>query len=360
MVRSGKERAAPSSASVADADDATTQDTRWLQGVNRQLRSDAPSHQQNASLAAVAKRKANAMTGEEKAAADRARADRRNEAKRAKRAVATASVAAAAAEQVAESGAPVVEVAALGRLERIDFEDWLARKELPFDDASLEDWRMSDSYERTKRERIIEGCTCFLSPNGGKRMNVLPYDELKRRVDDGVLQAGDSFDVWDERVLADRKARRVSIGEYFERPWAFAWCGAFRQCTCTYDGHGDEARVMPDIPGQNCDAYNEEEARRLLEPQAGDWQPSGGDWVPEGWDGAEPGGSEPDAPPPPLPPPTFPPQHPPAAAPADDDAYELDQERMLEEQGRISAIHGRPWHEVAIGATESRFIGSTT
>ena len=33
------------------------------------------------------------------------------------------------------------------------------------------------------------------------------------------------------------------------------------------------------------------------------------------------------------------------------DAYELDQERELEEQGRVSAIHGRPWHEVPSGAT---------
>ena len=34
-------------------------------------------------------------------------------------------------------------------------------------------------------------------------------------------------------------------------------------------------------------------------------------------------------------------------------AYELDQERALEEQGRVSTIHGRPWHEVPIGSTVS-------
>ena len=33
------------------------------------------------------------------------------------------------------------------------------------------------------------------------------------------------------------------------------------------------------------------------------------------------------------------------------DAYELDQECTLEEQGRISAIHGQPWHEVPSQAT---------
>ena len=93
-----------------------------------------------------------------------------------------------------------------------------------------------------------------------------------------MLQAGDSFVAWDKRVLADRRARSVSIGGYFERPWAYAWCGAFRQCTCTYDGHGNEDRVVPAVPGQNCDDYDEGEARRQLEPQAIDWQPSGGDW----------------------------------------------------------------------------------
>ena len=46
MVRSGKEHAAISSASAAVADDATTQDTRWLNGINRQLRPDAASQRQ--------------------------------------------------------------------------------------------------------------------------------------------------------------------------------------------------------------------------------------------------------------------------------------------------------------------------
>ena len=66
MVRSGKERTAPSAAHVAGADDATIQDTRFLQGINCQLRPDAPSHQLAASRAAAAKRKATAMAGEEK------------------------------------------------------------------------------------------------------------------------------------------------------------------------------------------------------------------------------------------------------------------------------------------------------
>ena len=85
MVRLGKERAdAPDQPEAPE----TVQDARWLNGVNRQLQPDAPSHQQAASRAAATKRKADAMTGEEKAAAERRRADRRNAAKRAKRAAA--------------------------------------------------------------------------------------------------------------------------------------------------------------------------------------------------------------------------------------------------------------------------------
>ena len=33
------------------------------------------------------------------------------------------------------------------------------------------------------------------------------------------------------------------------------------------------------------------------------------------------------------------------------DCYELDQERMIEEHGRVSSIHGKPWHLVPPGAT---------
>ena len=33
------------------------------------------------------------------------------------------------------------------------------------------------------------------------------------------------------------------------------------------------------------------------------------------------------------------------------DRHELERERVLDEQGRVSAIHGRPWHQVAPGAT---------
>ena len=61
-MRAGKEHA-KEHASAPDQPDApdTVQDSRWLNGVNRQLRPDAPSQRQAASAAAAIKRKAEAM-----------------------------------------------------------------------------------------------------------------------------------------------------------------------------------------------------------------------------------------------------------------------------------------------------------
>ena len=42
---------------------------------------------------------------------------------------------------------------------------------------------------------------------------------------------------------------------------------------------------------------------------------------------------------------------PPRDATDESDRYELEQERVLEEQGRISSIHGKPWHQVPPGST---------
>ena len=83
MVRKGKERAAPSAAAADDDDEASEratqlngQDALWLSGAARQARADAHVHQVAAGLASGAKRKANAMTPEErleKRAADKRR-----------------------------------------------------------------------------------------------------------------------------------------------------------------------------------------------------------------------------------------------------------------------------------------------
>ena len=63
-------------------------EAQWRAGVNRQAREDAAAHQRAAAQALGRKRRASAMTADEKEEADRRNADRRNDAKRAKRAAA--------------------------------------------------------------------------------------------------------------------------------------------------------------------------------------------------------------------------------------------------------------------------------
>jgi len=78
---------------------------------------------------------------------------------------------------------------------------------------------------------IAEHCTCFLEPGGGKRVISLPYDEVRRCVEDGVTrQEGESFDAWDDCVLEDREARGVRLGDYFDNPRTYLWAGDYRQC----------------------------------------------------------------------------------------------------------------------------------
>ena len=89
----GKELAPGLSVMRADLDAATStsadvQEAQWRAGVNRQAQPGAALHQHAASAAAAAKRVATAMTGDEKEAAERCRADRRNAAKRKRRAAA--------------------------------------------------------------------------------------------------------------------------------------------------------------------------------------------------------------------------------------------------------------------------------
>jgi|EP00966_Prymnesium_polylepis_P128370 hypothetical protein len=95
---SGKQRA--SEAAAHDGDDnwtqATTQESRWRGGVNRQAQPQAQQHQRAASQAAAAKRKAEAMPEEEvkrRAAAHKREVRAQEKAER----VAAAAVAAAAA-----------------------------------------------------------------------------------------------------------------------------------------------------------------------------------------------------------------------------------------------------------------------
>jgi hypothetical protein len=155
-MRTGKE---PVHASDQPEAPETSADSRWLNGVNRQLRPDAASHQRAASEAAAGKRKAAATTGEEKDAAERRRADRRNAAKRAKRAAAAAAIQAAqvasgnaaVAEEVAAVLYDIVEQLELDAVDDVEWEAFMGWLEAQDRDdktlAILHDWRMTHEYE---------------------------------------------------------------------------------------------------------------------------------------------------------------------------------------------------------------------
>ena len=203
MVRKGKERATPADQHEAPE---TVADSRSLNGINRQLRADAPAHQLAASEAAATKRTSQAMGESER---KRKRAARAVEARAAQKFERERQAAAAADDADAEAFAAalqrIVEAEEMDSAVAVDFEEWLRRKELCPDQETLEQWRTSDAYEQSRREAIVGQCTCFLEPDGGKLITSLPYEELKRRTDDDVTQQkGEAFQAWDERVRADR------------------------------------------------------------------------------------------------------------------------------------------------------------
>ena len=195
------------------------------------------------------------------------------------------------ADTASQHQAAQVVLESLDILVRGDFLSWLQDYRNvgdPLDEPHLEDllciWRNSDEYEDTKNTRIAETCHC---PRDREKMRSLPYAELKRRVEDGMLgQPGESQAVYDARVRADRLARGVELGEYFTNPSAFSGTH-LPYCTCTYDGEV----ATPAIPGLTCDADGSISAADLLGDlinygsRAGEWQPSGGDHVPEDWVG---------------------------------------------------------------------------
>ena len=251
MVRSGKEHAALSLAPAAIADDATTQDTRWLNGVNRQLRPDAASQRQAASAAAAAKHKA--MTGEEKAAAERRRSDRRNEGKRARRAEAkeaTAAAAAAAAEDESDSEAMAREQPDIDELndmleedghEPIDeeeydaFRDWCDRHDLDAHEETYTDW-------------------CADQDGGGK------------------FHAERQIDAWSRAEPEDDSAPEEHSAEIA--------CHNTRELAAAAP-----PPPPPPPPASSVAVEPEPEPDPLsyLHPRVDDWQPCGGDWEPPGW-----------------------------------------------------------------------------
>ena len=182
MVRRGKEPAdadAPPDQHVAPE---TVQDTRWLNGINRQLRPDAAEQRLAASQAAAVKRKAEAMPDDERKKRDA----ERNRKNRARKAAEKASAAAAAREAVAAQEAE--EAGAVSTLDAvppvptletfngwcvqyygapIDEDEWdafadfgvfseLRREEDCSDQALIElffIWRNSDEYEQYQIDR---------------------------------------------------------------------------------------------------------------------------------------------------------------------------------------------------------------
>ena len=56
-------------------------------------------------------------------------------------------------------------------------------------------------------------------------------------------------------------------------------CVCSGECRCTYDGTG----IAPDVPGLNCDQFDEGTAHAPHSSDGDDWcEPAG--WMPEGWD----------------------------------------------------------------------------
>lgn len=218
MVRPGKERAA-----AADIDDAetqvTTQDARWLAGVNRQAHEDAHLHQVAASHAAAAKRKAKAMSEAEKAAALQRYAAKRNEKKRQKRAAAHAAssceeedVAAAVAALLAAIVSEVAE--ACDEVDEEELEEELKERII---ERCGSPWLMDTrTREVMELELRMEGYGAARGDDG-PQVYSLPYDELQRRVADGELaRPGEEQMAWDQRVLRDRLARGATLGAHLE------------------------------------------------------------------------------------------------------------------------------------------------
>lgn len=258
MTGKGKERAAGASDQHEAPESAA--DARWLNGVNRQLQPNAASQRCAASQAAAAKRKASAMTQEERKA-KRAQHMREVRAARAAAKHALEEEVGAKVNEFDSALDAVAEEHQLGEVEKYDFEGWLLATEqlADDDDCVIDRWRDSESYKRTKLERIAEACTCFEDPYGGKF------------------------------------------------------------CTCTYDGEG----VAVDVPGMTCDYYDErllEPQADDWQPSGGDWEPEGWDGTKEASPPPTPPPPPPSPlppppPPSPLPPPLSPPQPAPRLAP---------------------------------------------
>ena len=215
MVRKGKERAAPSAAAAADDDEASEmatqlhgQDALWLSGAVRQARADAHAHQVAAGKASGAKRKAKAMSPEERLAKRAADEKRRSHAKKAAQAAAASGD--AEAVTALEAAQRVADEALEEELQEVLQERICAR----FGEEYLMDSHTRDAVELELR---MEGYGAARGDNG-RQVYSLPHAELQRRVEDGELPLPSEEQMaWDRRVLRGRLARGVPLGQHLER-----------------------------------------------------------------------------------------------------------------------------------------------
>ena len=143
------------------------------------------------------------------------------------------------------------------RTEFYAFERWRQAngdRELHLD--AVHDWKNSTEYEEFDLQRRTDSWVAAGMPDPPRTYS-LPYAELKRRVDEGLLtQPGEDQAAYDERVRADRLARGVELGDYLTNPRAFAHGEA--------DDHYDESMDVLCNYGS----------------RSSDWRPLGGECYP--------------------------------------------------------------------------------
>ena len=365
-----REREPPPATDDEDATQATTQEGdhagRRRAGVIRQAQPTAQHHQITAGLASGAKRRAAAMSQGERAAKRMTDQRRRRHEQRGKSQPAPITFDAAVAKVASE--------AALGVAEVEDFRDWLLDPQQagqPINGERITEWRASEAYERARLEYLdgcmCEGaCTCTYDGVGiapdvpGVTCDYFDEALLEPRDNDGQPSGGDWVPEGWDGVEADRHEERAKLerAKRIEREkqddlahasekiwvqdsetgdWRLSTRGSianFRNRRVqAYTGDAAEADAYLRDPGS-------EASQAWLEAQLA---PGGGGPTPPGSPayGDDCYFSHPDSPV----------RRPREEAPDDSDAYELDQERALELQGRISLFYGRPWDEVPRGAT---------
>ena len=135
--------------------------------------------------------------------------------------------------------------------------------------------------QRRRREKGMQ-------TEAGKAAELSEFDAAFQLVAEdealGDMEQGDFYD-WlqcndllpDEESLNDWRSSDDYECTKLERITDSCMCSG--ECRCTYDGTG----IVPDVPGLNCDQFDEGTAHAPQSPCGADWcEPPG--WMPEGWD----------------------------------------------------------------------------